>query len=370
MMLGLAAHGRDTQRAFRQLLVPVLLMGLTTIIGFGAPVATHQPMLKNFGMVMAVGTFTAMMTGVVVVPSFFLLGRERPYYSTMFYRARWFDVGEWLALRLNRRALHQLGRWVGSLYRLTHPRTAQALGQNLSLTQPGKVNSALVRRTFRNYGETLADYFILGTRPRAEVMALAETVGFDRVKEIVAESKGVLLVTAHLGLFEFGSLFSEAMGQAPLVVSLPEPSSALGRWRAAYRQRWGAETLEIGEDPFRFVEITRHLAKGRCVALLMDRPYGANFVSVDFPNGTAPFSTGPAWLGLLAGCPLVAVTTVRLPTGLHRIVAHPPIYAQRLNKSREETIQHYTLELAAIFRKAICEYPDQWYQFVPLSPQH
>jgi len=40
-----------------------------------------------------------------------------------------------------------------------------------------------------------------------------------------------------------------------------------------------------------------------------------------------------------------------------------------LNKSREEIIEQYTRELAAIFRKAICEHPDQWYQFVPLSPR-
>ncbi len=245
----------------------------------------------------------------------------------------------------------------------------RAVRRNLESVR-ADVDGALVRQTFENYGETIADYFLLGTRPRAEVLALAEPpVGYEHVRATVAQGKGALLVTAHLGLFEFGSVFAENFGQPPLVVSLPEPSAALSRWRAAYRQRWGAETLEVGQDPFQFVEITRQLAKGRCVALLADRPYGANHVLVDFPNGRVPFSTGPAWLAVLSGSPLVAITTVRLPTGLHRVEAHPPIVPARLNKSREETIEHYTRELAVIFRKAICEYPDQWYQFVPLSPR-
>jgi KDO2-lipid IV(A) lauroyltransferase len=283
------------------------------------------------------------------------------------YRAFWFDVGEWLAARLPVPVVRRLGRWLARGYRLTHPRTAQAVRRNLGLVR-ADADGALVRRTFEQYGETMADYFLLGTKPRAEVLALAEPpVGYEHVRATLAQGKGVLLVTAHLGLFEFGSVLAAELERPPLVVSLPEPSPALSRWRAAYRQRWGAETLEVGADPFQFVEITRQLARGRCVALLMDRPYGANHVLVDFPNGRVPFSTGPAWLAVLSGSPLVAITTVRLPNGRHRIEAHPPLMPVRLNKSREETIEQYTRELAAIFRKAICDYPDQWYQFVPLS---
>ena len=368
MQLGLHAHAGDTRLAFRHLTVPVLLMGLTTIIGFGAPVATKQPMLKNFGMVMAWGTFAAMMTGLVVIPACELFRRNHPHHSETLYRARWFEWGAWLAPRLGWSGARRLGRWLGELYRLTHPQTADAVRSNLAAVKPAPVDEALVRQAFRNYGATLADYFLLGTRPRTEVLDMVEPpVGLEHFQEICGPGQAAVIVTAHLGLFELGSLFTADLKPPPLVLSLPEPSVALGRWRAAYRQRWGAETLEVGDDQFSFVKITRELAKGRSVALLADRPSDTNRVWVDFPHGAMPFSTGPVWLSLLSGCPILAVTTVRLPSGRYRMEAHPPLAPKWLNGSREETVEHYTRQLAAIFRKAICEYPDQWYQFVPLS---
>ena len=101
--------------------------------------------------------------------------------------------------------------------------------------------------------------------------------------------------------------------------------------------------------------------------MLMDRPYGGNCVMVDFPNGQVSFSTGPVWLSLLAGSPIIVVTCVALPSGGYRLEAHPPIRPQWLPEGRDETVCHYTKQVAAIFRETICQHPDQWYQFVDLS---
>ncbi len=94
ILLSLQGNAGDLKRTFRQLAVPVLLMGLTSIIGFGAPVATHQPALQNFGMMMAMGTFAAMATGIVVVPAFYSTAGRRPHYSQTLYRAFWFELAE------------------------------------------------------------------------------------------------------------------------------------------------------------------------------------------------------------------------------------------------------------------------------------
>jgi lauroyl/myristoyl acyltransferase len=155
----------------------------------------------------------------------------------------------------------------------------------------------------------------------------------------------------------------------PLVVlSLPEPSAALNRWRAAYRQGWGAETLEVGTDQFSFVDISRQLAHGKCVAMLMDRPHSnGEMVFADFPHGRVPFSTGPVWLSLLTGAPLVAVKMLATESGNYALEALPPLRWQWHGPDRAATVREYTLELASRFREPLCNHPDQWYQFVPLS---
>ncbi len=213
------------------------------------------------------------------------------------------------------------------------------------------------RRVFANFGRTLADYFMI------EPNMIVENIGSEHLYQLASRHEGALLVTVHLGLFELGSMLMPRIGQQPIVLSAPEPSRALGAWRARLRARWGAETLEVGNDNFSFVEITRRLKQGRCVAMLMDRPYDENFIVVD----NIPFSTGPVWLSLLSGAPIVAGTVTALPGGGYRVEAHAPIYTKWLPEGRNATVEHYTKEVAAIFRDAICKHPDQWYQFVDLS---
>ena len=47
---------------------PVLLTGLSSCIGFGAPMLTRQPALRNFGIVMDLGILAAVATCLVVLP--------------------------------------------------------------------------------------------------------------------------------------------------------------------------------------------------------------------------------------------------------------------------------------------------------------
>jgi lauroyl/myristoyl acyltransferase len=293
----------------------------------------------------------------------------KPYYSQTLYRAFWFSAGVRLARLLGVEGSRRVGRALGEGYRWTHPRTQAVVRENLTLLCGPELREDTIRRTFRNYGATLADYFQLGARTKQHAQALIETRrGFEHIQNALGTGKGALLVTVHTGLFELGGLLMDQFHLPLVVLSLPEPSEALNRWRAAYRQQWGAETLQVGADQFSFVGITRQLSEGKCVAMLMDRPQGdGGTVLVDFPHGRVPFSTGPVWLSLLTGAPLIAATITANESGNYTLEALPPLRTQWHGPDRAATVREYTLELASRFREPICKHPDQWYQFVPLS---
>jgi len=293
----------------------------------------------------------------------------KPHYSRTLYRAFWFNAGVALARVLGVRGARVISRALAEMYCLTHPQARAAVRENLALLCGPQLREQTVRRTFRNFGATLADYFQLGARGKPHALALIESRhGFEHIQDALADGKGALLVTAHTGLFELGGVLMEEFKLPLVVLSLPEPSAALNEWRAEYRRGWGAETLEVGTDQFSFVDISRHLAQGKCVAMLMDRPHGnGDVVFADFPHGRVPFSTGPVWLSLLTGAPLVAVNMLATESGNYALEALPPLRWQWHGPDRAATVREYTLELANHFREPLCNHPDQWYQFVPLS---
>lgn len=368
LVLGLEEHDGDLRGTFRHMAAPVLLTGLCTMIGFGAPMLTAQPALQNFGMVMDMGIVAAVTTGLVILPAMYADVRRRPHYSLLLYRARVFEIAAALAGLCGRRLTRWLGGLAGRFYAITHPRVVATWQRNASLLTREPVAADAGRRALVQYGQALADYFLLGTRPRAEVLGwCTEKRGLEHVRATLAEGKGLVLVTVHLGLFEYGGLMVENLEGSMTVLTLPEPSRELSDWRASYRKRWGADTIEVGAGYFSSVEVVRKLKRGHCVAMLADRPYDQNAVPVEYPGGPVLFSTGPVWLSLLSGSPIVPVSIVTGSDGNYRVEALAPIRPRWLKEGRDMTVEHFTREMGKQFQQAICEHPDQWFQFVPLS---
>jgi lauroyl/myristoyl acyltransferase len=368
LLLVLENHGGDLRITYRHLAVPVCLTGLTSMIGFGSPMITRQPALQNFGFVMDLGVFSAVVAGLVILPAFYFRRSQRLAYSRVLYRAFLLEAAACLCGWIGLSAARRLGRFSGALYGWTHPRKTAIVGKNLSLLSRDPIPNSSARRVFSNYGMTFADYLTLRSYSKEQAMKLiVETEGLEHLHKAREEGNGCLIVTAHLGLFEFGGLLLSDFGFPTTVLTLPEPSPELTEWRARYRKRWDIETLEVGEEDFSFLKIVRELRHGKFVAALADRPYQRNYVPVDFPNGKVPFSSGPVLISLLARCPIIPGAIVVLPSGGYRMQAYPPLYPHRHDGDRDQVIRLFTGEIARALLPALCHYPGQWYQFGPVS---
>jgi predicted RND superfamily exporter protein len=60
-------HG-DFRQLYAHIGAPILLTGLASCIGFGAPMLTSQPALQNFGLVMDLGILSAVTTCLFLLP--------------------------------------------------------------------------------------------------------------------------------------------------------------------------------------------------------------------------------------------------------------------------------------------------------------
>lgn len=374
ILLALEHAGGDIVMAFRHIAIPVLLTGLASIIGFTAPMLSSQPALQNFGNVMDLGILAAVISGLIVLPAFYALGKNMtqrpcllvgPHHSKSLYRATPFAVAARLAAILPLGLTRGIGAGMGHLYAATHPGKVDVVQQNLRLLQPDLARS-VARQVYPAFGRTMADYFYIGTRARGEaVKIIGERAGDENLLAAQQLGKGGIVVTAHFGLFELGGLLMAEQGLPVAVLTFPEPSSELSQWRKNFRRHWGVETIEIGTDPFAFVPIAEHLQKGGFIAVLIDRPHLREKIPVRFPGGLSHFSSGLLLLAAHCGSPVLPATMVRLPNGFYRAEVSSPIFIQNRG-SRGETLGFYSQQIADILTPSLCAHPEQWYQFAPL----
>jgi lauroyl/myristoyl acyltransferase len=285
------------------------------------------------------------------------------------YRAGWFAWGERLARCSPRGFLRFLGAAWGTLFAWTQPSKVAVVRQNLALL--GQTPPPDANRVYAEFGRVLADYFYAGARPLAAALALVdEHRGFEHFQAARADGRGALLLTPHLSFFELGSAVMHEQGFPMVALTNPEPSSELTAWRAAYRLRWGVETLEVGAEAeagqLQFIEIVKQLRAGKFVAALFDRPHASQSFSARLPGGSLPCSSGILLLALLAQCPVIPVTVVAKPNRRYRLEALPPLTIERRGSSAE-TLQYYTQVLVDALLPIISAHPEQWFQFAPLQ---
>lgn len=295
---------------------------------------------------------------------------SKPHYERAFFKLIYtpqiFEFTSRLFGFLGRGFYQAVARSVAWSYAVTQIGVTKTVQRNLELFFPAKFGDAV--KVFTNFGATIADYVAIGNMRIDEAEKLcAESLGGEHLEEARRAGRGAILATGHYGFFEFGALLLGKAGYPVTVVTLSEHTPELTQWRAAFRKRWGAETIEIGPDAFSSLRVVQALNEGGFAAMLADRPFGGPTVEVALPRGTIEFSSSPALLAYLADCPVIPVTITRRPDGRYRIVSKPGIRPRRMDGDRDANVAAATRAIAQALFEEISHDPRQWYQFVPVG---
>lgn len=192
--------------------------------------------------------------------------------------------------------------------------------------------------------------------------------GWEHFENAFEQKRGVLLLTPHLGNWEFGGPWLSQKGIALQVITMAEPGKNFTQLRQASRKRWNIETIVIGTDAFAFVEIIRRLEAGAVIALLIDRPLAASSVTVNLFGQPFAASSAAAELARASGC---ALMPVYLPRNGNTYEAHvlPEISYNRATLRDSAARQKLTQEIVTVFEPVIQQHIEQWYQFIPVWPK-
>lgn len=283
------------------------------------------------------------------------------------YNARLWRLGQSVASAVPPGILRSVASVASAVYAKTKPARKQVVVNNL-LPVLGNQEHAehAASQMFRNLGSKLVDVLRCEAGKPAREM-LAELVNADYVLEAQARGQGTLIVTPHLGNWEFGGYILAERGIKLSVVTLIEPGEGLTELRQDSRARSGIETIIIGENPFAIVEVIKRLQEGGTMALLIDRPPKSVATTVEFFGRPFVAAIAAAELARASGCMIAPVIIPRVHGG-YRVELLQPITYDRASLNERSARQQLTQDVMRAFEPSVRKYADQWYHFVPIWP--
>jgi len=272
----------------------------------------------------------------------------------------------WVARVLPRTLLSSLAAFGGILYAAVNPARRRVVIENLRPVVWGdeRVAQRLAWRLFGSFGRKLVDLWIYEAGRPVQGLFGAFT-GWEHLEAARATGRGVLLVTPHLGNWEFGAPLLAKRGVPLVVITRAEPGTGFTEMRQAARARWGIETLVIGNDAFAFVEVVKRLQAGAVVALLVDRPPAGSGAEVSLFGQPFRASAAGAELARATGCLLLPVVLPAVGSGYAAHVLAPVEYDRRALGNREAR-RALTQDILRAFEPHLRQHADQWFHFVPV----
>jgi len=264
-----------------------------------------------------------------------------------------------------------IARIVTSIVYAFSKKDRQGLAYNLSLAFNRPPTDPFIRQTVRrifyNYGQYMVDFFIMPQLPPAKVQRYFNTVyGEKHIHEALAKGRGVVLLSAHIGNWEFGGIMMRLADYSLAVVALPHNTLATNALVNRLRKAAGIKIIEVTGSPFAGIDILQHLRQNGVVAMVGDKDFFGSGQPTRFFGQTVNFPVGPITLALKSGAALIPAFVLKGQDGRYFGLTEKPIPLHSAG-SREEVLTINLAKITRVFEKCIRRYPDQWYCPDPIS---
>jgi lauroyl/myristoyl acyltransferase len=281
------------------------------------------------------------------------------WYSHRFNHVAVYQVATVIASALPRRARLALAAHLGGVAASFLPRERTRVETNLARVRPDlapPARAALARDVFRHFAVCFADLVFANRQRRGPDRLLAAIRGDEYLAEAGTARRGLVVLTAHLGNWEFaGRLLAHHLPRPTHVVVAPEAEAGVERF---LRAAPGAVKFVTRREPRSVLPLMGALRRGEIVAMQGDRGLGnRGDVAMPFFGAPAPFPLGPFVLARAAGVPVVPSFCIVEPDRRYTIVVGEPI---TVNEGTEvEALAAWVRVLEATVRA----HPEQWFNF-------
>jgi lauroyl/myristoyl acyltransferase len=232
-----------------------------------------------------------------------------------------------------------------------HPRardgsSASDAGRTKIATTPGPAAAvrSQARASFEHFALALADFLRLSRMPRPALDSAIELRGGEHLDAARASGRGVIVLSAHTGNWEWGAAYLAGRVKRVRVAARSHPSPWVDAFFARRRRRWGVMPLDGGPS---WLAACRALRSGEWVAMMGDR--------------RAPGMSGSlcGWAGALArrtGAVVLPALMLRTSAGRYAACFEAPLSPEACRDGAYREV----------IRRVLEREPGQWFAFEAL----
>lgn len=219
----------------------------------------------------------------------------------------------------------------------------------------------MVFETFQSFALFMYEFLIIRKLNRKTQPRLVKAVGFEKVEKALKDGKGAIMITGHLGNWEWGAALLTYLGYPPTVIATRFKNEFVTKFYYNRRVQQGMEVAYLDEAVRKTLRKVKH---NGIVAILGDRDYTRQGIEVTFFGTRTKIPVGALLLGLRSGAAVFPAFAVRVGMCRYHVLFDDPI--ELTSKGyREDEMKEDLKKWVKVLERYVRKYPTQWYRFEP-----
>jgi len=232
---------------------------------------------------------------------------------------------------------------------------------NLKIAFPEKNDFDIYRIAKLNYisfATTFAELLYVPSLTKERVLKINS---IDNVESLIAtmeQSKRTIIMTAHFGNWEIGSLLiSSLLNKNIAVMVKPQRNNYVNDYVNRLRENFGNTTIPTGLG---IKEIYKILLTGGIIGAVADQRGHPDGLRINFFNRSTSIFTGAFTMAVKSNALILFALLIRKPDGNYRLVHHVINY-ETTNNNLEENVAIVSRKYFELLEHYVRQNPEQWF---------
>ena len=254
------------------------------------------------------------------------------------------------------------GRVLGNLYYIfVKKQRKRAIEQMMpALNVSEEEAKKLVRESFVNLAKNMLEIMYMPNLNHDNLHKYMDIEHLDRMEAALAEGHGAVILTGHVGTWEWLSAAFTLNGMSATAIAKTQPNADYTKALNELRSKINMEIFSRGTSEL--LMAAKALKKGRILGFLADQDAGPGGAFIEFLGRIASTPMGPAVFSRKFNSPILPCFILRQPNGKHKVIVGEVMrYVDTGNTDKD--LFDLTVKMTKILENVIRENPTQWLWF-------